>query len=217
MTWGLSIEISSPWPCPSWTFSHLVKRQQSWVMTQGASDIIQSQDRQCEEGRRAFGSFGKTKVLNLQRALQGSMPFTRGIVIAILRKLGRNDRDDSDEWNLVIVSPSTWFCLVQWGWRCYVEGAWSSEFKQTSVQIIPLYIPCCRLWANCLSSLRVSIKIKWEKLEALSRIISVLDSTNIYIDVVDFLCLASFIGWTFQYYCGKWRGHPESSLEYISF
>ena len=30
----------------------LIKRQQNWVITQGASDIVQSQDGQCEQERR---------------------------------------------------------------------------------------------------------------------------------------------------------------------
>ena len=92
---------------------------------------------------------------------------------------------------LVCCSPWGWkeldtterrYRLTEGEWRCFIEKAWSSEFQQVRVQITPLSISTCMI-ACKLSSLGISIKSTWEKCGALSRIISVLDSVNIFIDI----------------------------------
>lgn len=92
------------------------------------------------------------------------------LLLTFLLEFGSNDHNVKGEWNLAIVSPSLWFCLVQWEWRYFIEGAYCSEFKQTRVQIAPLFIPSCMTVSKLFGFSGGFVKFKWETCEALSRV-----------------------------------------------
>lgn len=90
----------------------LIKRQQNWVMTQAL--VTLSRVRMHSVNKVEGPGLQKTKLFESS----GNNPGVYGqlreqLLLTFWLELGSTDSDVSGEWNLVIISPSMWFSLVQ--------------------------------------------------------------------------------------------------------